>query len=145
MALKSAVEAEFHALGVDENEFQFRRMLLVEKRCDYGVQTYRFTHAGGACHKEVRHLGEVSHENLVRDCLSERHGKFHGAVAVDVAVKNRAHRHNLRVFVRHFDADCSFCGNRRDDSHSEGCKAELEVVAEALTERVLTPSAGIIS
>ena len=79
----------------------------------------------------MRHFGEIGHENLVGNGLSEGHRQLHFRVAVDVAVENRTHRHNLRIFVGDFDADGAFGRNRRDDADAFGCKLELEVVAEA--------------
>ena len=56
MLLDGGVNGEFHFLGVDHHELQFRRVLFVKQRSDDGIQTNRFTLTGGTGYKEVGRL-----------------------------------------------------------------------------------------
>ena len=38
MAFKFSIQAELHLLRVDHHKLEFRRMFLIQKRCDYSVK-----------------------------------------------------------------------------------------------------------
>ena len=70
------INAKLHLLRVNHYKFQFSRMLLVQQRCNDGIQSYRFTLTRGTCNQQVRHLGQVNHKDLVGNGLAECHWQF---------------------------------------------------------------------
>ena len=74
MLLDGGVNGEFHFLGVDHHELQFRRVLFVKQRSDDGIQTNRFTLTGGTGYKEVGHLGQIDHEHFVGNGFTQCDG-----------------------------------------------------------------------
>ena len=132
MAFKPCVEAELDHLRVDEHELQFGRMFLVEQRCNDSVQAYRFTHAGGARNKQMRHLCQVRYEHFVRNCAAHCHRQLHLAVLKCFRTEYRTDRYCLGVFIRHFYTDRALSGNRGYYSDSEGRQTHCDVVFEPL-------------
>ena len=88
--------------------------------------------AGGAGHKQVRHLGEVNHEDLVGDCLAKGYGQVVCRFLKLFAVEDALHRDDVRVLVGNFNTNCSLTGYRRDDADPECAQAECDVVFEIL-------------
>ena len=107
-------------------------MFLVKKRGDDGVQSNGFSLSGGTGHEQVRHLGEVGHEGLVADGLAETDGQVVFVVLELVGVEDVLHGHNLRVGVRHLDADGALARDGRDDTDAEGGEAQRDVVLQVL-------------
>ena len=58
------INAEFHDFRVDHDELYILRLGLVKKTHDDRVDADRFTGSRCTCNKKMRHLGNVSHNNL---------------------------------------------------------------------------------
>ena len=85
------VDGEFYLFGVDEHEFEFVWMLLVEQRCDDGIQADRLTLTSGTGYEQMGNLGQVCHKHLVSDGLTQSHGQFHFRVLKLARVKDTLH------------------------------------------------------
>ena len=108
-------------------------MLLVEQRRDDGVDGHGLTLSRCTGHKQVRRLGEVEHKDIVRDGSSQRHGQTHLRVLLEFLRSNHGvHRHDLRVDVRHLDADRTFSGHRRDDTDADCRERHHDIVLQVL-------------
>ncbi len=132
MTLQVCVDTEFHHLRVDKHKLQFRRVFLVQKRGYNGIQPDRLSLPRGSCHQEVRHFAEVEHEYLVRDGLAQHNRQVVFRLLELTRRDNGLHRHNLRVFVRHFNAYRSFARHRRNDTYAEGREVKRNVVFQIL-------------
>ncbi len=134
VAFDLAVGGEFDHLGVNEYKFEFGRMLGVEQRCNYAVQSDRFSLTCGAGDEKVRHLCQILDENIVGygGPYSHRQPHFLTGVGKLLGAYDRADRHCLGVAVGHFDADSAGSGNRRDDAYAQRCEAEGNIVFETL-------------
>ena len=122
------IEAELHLLRVNHHELQLCRMLLVEERREDDVQADRLTLTRCTGHEQVRHLGEVGHEDFVGDGLAQGHRQFVVGLLELAAVQDAFHRYHLRLGVRHFDADGALAGDGCNDADAEGAEAEGNVV-----------------
>ena len=78
----------------------------------------------------MRHLGQVSHEDLVGDGLAQRHRQLHRRLLEFLAVEDALHRHDLRLGVRHLDTDGSLAGDGRDDADAECREREGDVILQ---------------
>ena len=82
------VYRELNLLRIDKHDFKFVRVLLEKQRANHSIQTYRLTLTGSTCHEEVRNLCKVNHEDLVRDCLTQRKWKIHLCLLELTGVQN---------------------------------------------------------
>ena len=117
-----AIDAEFDFFRVDEHEFQFVGMFLVEQRSDDGVHADRLSLTGCSSHEQVWNLCQIYHIDLVHDGFSERHGQFHALFRFLelLRVENALHGDDICLGVGHFDTDGSFSRYRCDDAYAHG-------------------------
>ena len=130
MVLDGGIDGELHLFGVDHHEFQLGRMFLVEQRGDDGVQTHGLTLTRGTGHQQVGHLGEIHHEHLVGDGLSQGYGEFEGGFLEFPRIEDALHRHDARVLVGHFDTDGALAGDGRYDADAERGERQGYIVLE---------------
>ena len=69
------IDGQFEHLWIDHDQATLFRTKAVEQRQDHGVDRNGFTRAGGSCHQQVRHLGEVGDNRLAIDGFAERQCK----------------------------------------------------------------------
>ena len=82
-------------------------------------------------HQEVGELGEVDHEHLVRDCLTECHRERHLRCLELLRVEHALHGDDLRLLVWHLNTYRSLTGDRRDDTDTQGSKTQSDIRLKA--------------
>ena len=96
-------------------------MFFEEKGGNDGIETDGFAGAGGTCHEEVGHFGEVGYEGVVADGFAKGYGEFHfAAVAESVAIEHAFHGDYLGFCVGDFDADGAFAWDGCYDTNAKG-------------------------
>ena len=80
MFQKFCVCIEFHHLRINEHEFEFRRMLGIQKRRDNDIQSDGLTLLGSTSDKQVRCGRKIEGLDLLRNGVSESNRKFIFAV-----------------------------------------------------------------
>ena len=131
VVLDDGVDAEFHLLGVDEHKLQLGGVLLVEQRGDDGVQTHGLTLTGSTSHEHVGHLGQIHHEHLVRDGLTQGDGQLIGRFLELLAADDALPRHDFGVRVGHLDTDGTLARYGRYDTDAQCREAQGDVVLQS--------------
>ena len=130
------VGRELHHLRVHHDEFEFRRMFLIKKRSDDGVDGDGLTRSRGTGYEEVRSLGEVEHKDLVGDGSAVRYRQLHFRLFLETfGGDDGVHGDHLRFLVRHLYTDGSFTRHRRDDTDSGGGERHHDIVLKRLDLR----------
>ena len=80
-------------------------------------------------------LGQVGHEHLVGDGLTQGDGQLHRCFAEAFGVEHRLHRDNLRLGVRHLDTDGSLTRDGCDDTNAQSRQTQGDVVFEVANLR----------
>ena len=132
VALDVVEEGQFHLLRIHQDKLELARVLLVEQGDQHRVEAHGFTLTGGTGHEHVRHLGQVEDVRLVGDGLSNGDGQGRIAVLELVAGNERPHADDVRIRIRHLDANRAPAGNRRDDPDAECGETQGDVVFEVL-------------
>ena len=107
-------------------------MLLVEQGSDDGVQTNRLTLTGGTGNEQVRNLRQIHHEHLVGDGLAQRDRQLHLGFLELLGVQDALHAHDVRLGIRHLDTDGSLARDRSDDTDTQGCEAQGDIILQVL-------------
>ena len=110
-------------------------MLLVEQGSDDGIQTNRLTLTGGTGNEQVRNLGQIHHEHLVGDGFTQCDRQFHLGFLEFLRVQNALHAHDVRLGVRYLDTDGSLAWDRGDDTYTQCCEAQGDVILQVLDLR----------
>ena len=130
------VRSKLYHLRVHHDEFEFRRVLLVQQGSDDGVDRHGLTCTCCTRYEEMRGLGEVEHEDLVGNRSSVRDRQAHLVLVLEaLGGDHRVHGNNLRFLVRHFDTDGTLTGHRGDDTDTGGRKRHHDVVLQTLDLR----------
>ena len=130
MLLDGCVDGELHLLGVDHDKLQFGRVLLVEQRGDDGIQAYRFTLTRGTGNEQVRHLGEVDHEDFVGDGLAQRDGELERRLLELACVDDALHRHDAGRLIGHLNTDGALARYGGDDADAQRRERKGNVILE---------------
>ena len=69
------VNAQFYDLRVDHDQLDILRLCLIQNAHDQCVDADGFTGTGCAGNQQMRHLGDISHDGISSDILSDREGK----------------------------------------------------------------------
>ena len=112
----AVVKRKFHALRIDENEFELVRRVLVEERNEERVHTHRFPRARGTCNEEVRHIGKIVNNCLAGNVAPKRQGERRLRFTELRTFQNLPQMHCGALNIRHFDADEGFAGDRSFDT-----------------------------
>ena len=101
----AGVGREFDPLGVDEHHAHLRGRRPHQQRGDHRVHEARLAGAGGSRNEQMRHFGEVRHDEATLDVLAEtdRHGV--NARGARLRAKHIAERHDLTIGVGNLDAN----------------------------------------
>ncbi len=102
---KPLVGRELDHLRVDEHEFQFRRMLGIEQRGDYHVESHGLSLLRGSGDQKMRSLSEVEDLDIPRDGAADCDRKLRLGFAEGIVVEHRLERHYGRLAVRNLDSD----------------------------------------
>ena len=114
------IDAELYLLRIDEHELQFVRMFLIEQGSDDGIQSNRLTLSCSTGNKQVRDLGQIHHEHIIGNGLTQCDRQIHGSLAEPFRVENTLHGDNLWFGIRYLNTDRSLTGNRSNDTDSQG-------------------------
>ena len=74
------------------------------------------------------HFRQIGHENFVGNGLAQNHRQLEITILKLLAGQHTAHRHHLRILVRHLYTNGSFTGYRRDDPYPQGRQTQGDVV-----------------
>ena len=130
------VRRKLDHLRIDHDEFQLRRVFLIEERSDDGVDRHGLTGSRCTGYQQVRRLREVEHKDLVRDRSSIGNRQFHLRLFLEAfGGDNRVHRHHLRLLVRHLYTDGSLTRHRRDDTDSRRAQRQHDIILQRLNLR----------
>ena len=83
----------------------------------------------------MRNLCQVDHEHLIGNGLTQSNRQFHLCLLELSGVEDTLHAHNVRLGVRHLDTYGSLARDRSNDTYSQGCKTQGDVVLEILDFR----------
>ena len=119
MAFNRRIDGKFHLLRVDDDELQLTGVLFVEQGSHDGIQSHRLTLTCRTGHQHVGRLGQIHHEHLVGNGLSECHRQVEGCFLELLAGQDRTHGYDVRVRVWHFDTDGTLARNRCDDTDTQ--------------------------
>ena len=139
MAFNRRIDGKFHLLRVDDDELQFTGVLLVEQGSHDGIQSHRLTLTCRTGHQHVGRLGQIHHEHLVGNGLSECHRQVEGCFLELLAGQDRTHGYDVRVRVWHFDTDGTLARNRCDDTDTQCRKTQGDVVLQVTDFRDTYP------
>ena len=78
----------------------------------------------------MRCFGQVEHEHLVGNRLTDGTGEFHLRLLEFLRVKYRFHRHNRRFSIRNLNTDSALARNRGDDTDAKGREAQGDIILE---------------
>ena len=112
----TVVRHELDALGIDEDEFQFVRRVLVEERRQEDVHRDGFTRSRGTRDEQVGHVVQGGNDSLARHVAPERERKRRLTVVESRTLEDFAEPNHRALAVGHFDAHEVFAGNRRLDA-----------------------------
>ena len=118
------IDAELDFFRVNENEFQFIGVFLIEQRGDNGVQTDRLSLTSSTGYKQVGELGQVNHEHFICDGFAKGHRQSHFRCLKFAGVQCAFHRHNLWLLVRNLNTNGALPRDRSDDSYAQGRQAK---------------------
>ena len=134
MVEQLAVGRELHHLGVDEHKLELRRMLGVQQRSHYHIESHRLTLLCSTGYQKVRGIGQVKDLDLLRNGIAYGYGQFGLALAEGGIVQERLQRHYRRRVVGHFDTHRVGEGNH---PHSPGIQRHGYIVLKVLYGRNL--------
>ena len=83
-------------------------------------------------HQQVRCLGQIEHEHLVGDCLTDGTGKFHLRLLELLRVQDRFHRDGRGFGVWHLDTHRTLTRHGGDDTDAEGGQRQGDIVLQVL-------------
>ena len=140
MLEQASVRGELHHLRVDEDHLHLGGMLGVQEGCYQHVESDGLALLGGACHEQVRSVGQVEHLHLLGDGAADGDGQFGLAVAESLVIEEALQRNYRRLVVGHFYADGVGQGN---DTHSAGVQGHGYVVLETADVGYLDARGGV--
>ena len=130
MVHDGGIDTKLHLLRINKHELQFVRMLLVKQRCDDGIQSNRFTLTCSTSHQQMRYLGQVNHEHIIRNGLTQSNGQIHGCLAEPLGVQDTLHRDNLRFLVGYLDTYGSLTRNWCNDTNTQGTQTQGDIILQ---------------
>ena len=74
VVLQFGIREQFHLFGVDQHQFDLRRVLFVQQGDQNGVDPHRFTLPRGTRHQQVGHFGQVRYKNFVGNGFTQGDG-----------------------------------------------------------------------
>ena len=123
-------QGQFHLLWINQDEFQLRWMFAVKQAYQHGIQTNRFSLSSGAGHEQVWHLGQVKDVGLVGYGFAHRDGQSGLGLLEFFRSNERPHGDDVRIGVRHFNANGSATRDGGNDSNAQCSEAQGNVILE---------------
>ncbi len=105
MLYERLICSELHHLRVYENEFKFRRMLGIQERRHYHIQSYGLALLCRSGNKEVRCISKVKNLDPLGNRISYGYRKLRLALTESGIIEHRLERHNGRRAVGHLNSD----------------------------------------
>ena len=128
----SVVARQFHALGINHDQFQVVGRVQQQQPGDDAVHAHRFTGAGGPGDEQMGHGRQIGGDGLAGHILPQTNGQ--GRLFGDFVEVFRFHHvtQGDERFGRvgHFDAHVAFAGNRRLDADGTGLQRQGQVVGQ---------------
>ncbi len=132
MAFDLVVKGQFHLFWIHQHKFHLGRVPFVQQGGEDGIQPDGLSLSGGPRHQQVRHLGQVHHKGLVADAFAQGDWQLHFGILEFLGGDYRAHGNHCGFFVRDFDADGAFSGDRGNDPDPQGGQGKGDIVLQVL-------------
>ena len=88
--------------------------------------------SGGTGYEQVRNLGQIYHENLIGNRLTKSDRKLHLSLLKFFGVEDTFHTHDIGLGIWYFDTDGSLARNRSDDTDTQSCKTQGDIIFQIL-------------
>ena len=137
------VRGQLDHLGVDHDEPQVPRRVLIDQAGDERVHEDALARSGGAGHEQVRHLGEVGDHRLPERVHAHDDRQGHALGVLVEVLEDGAEANGSSRLVRHLEPHRLLAGDGRQDPQALGREQPGEVVAEADDLRGLGAGGGL--
>src|SRR5205823_8150971 len=104
---------------------------LEEEACDQRVDAHALALARGAGDQKVRHPGEIGHDRLARDVVTQAERELVAALAERGGLDDLADGHQTRGLVRNLDANGRFARDWSLDAQGRRSEREREIVLQS--------------
>ena len=133
------IHGKFHALGINEDKLHFVRSCAEEQAEQHSIEADALPLAGGACHKQVRHFGNVGGNRMTAGILAQRHREQRFRVPEGFIFHDVAEIHHLAVFVGNLHPDCVRSRHGRQHAYRLRLERHGEIVGKVGDARGLHP------
>ena len=126
----SCINAHFYAFGVDKNKAHVVGGRLVKQTDDNGVYTATLTCTRSACDENVRKFSDFHHSRIAVEVFAQSK-RCRGFCVVKLGRLNDfAEVYVSSMLIGHFDTDCVFAGDRRDNTHAACLNFHSDIALE---------------
>ena len=126
----AVVNAQLHHLGVHHQKADLFRRSFKKNAHNNGVDTNRFTGAGGAGDEHMGHFGNIRHAYAAANVLAQTHGHLAFRLAKRLGINNIPDGHYAGLPVGHLNAHRRLVGNRRFNAHAAGGQVQSNIVGQ---------------
>ena len=114
------IRPKFHALGVDQDEFELVRRKAVGQAHENSIHADRFSAAGGSCNEHVRGGGKVGDAEAAAEPHAEHEGNGGFRLLPSFGTKHKPQVERGGVAIRDFDPYIGLARNRGLNANAFG-------------------------